>query len=83
MGLRPTKVMRNGSHSATTVPASATLPFVISTEAYPDFLLRNTGHDHACDFLSLWRYTDHSIQIRIFPVRPPFIWLWCRQRRRG
>ena len=33
MGLRPTKVMKNGSCSATTVPQSTAPPFVISTEA--------------------------------------------------
>jgi hypothetical protein len=27
---------------------SATLPFVISTEANPDFLLRAAGDDHVC-----------------------------------
>jgi hypothetical protein len=27
---------------------STALPFVISTEAYPDFLLRSAGHDHVC-----------------------------------
>jgi hypothetical protein len=27
---------------------SATLPFVIPTEAYPDFLLRSTGQGHVC-----------------------------------
>jgi hypothetical protein len=31
--LRPPKVMQNGSCSATTLPGSAALPFVISTEA--------------------------------------------------
>ena len=33
MGQRPTKVMKNGSCSATTVVGSAVLPFVISTGA--------------------------------------------------
>ena len=28
-----------------------TLPFVISTEAYPDFLLRAAGNDHHAVFL--------------------------------
>jgi hypothetical protein len=30
--------MKNGSRSATTLPENAALPFVIPTEAYPDFL---------------------------------------------
>jgi hypothetical protein len=33
MGLGPPKVMNNGSCSATAVPGSAALPFVISTGA--------------------------------------------------
>jgi hypothetical protein len=33
MGLRPTKVMKNGSCSATTLSGNTTLPFVISTGA--------------------------------------------------
>ena len=44
----PPKVMKNGSYSATTLPGSTALPFVISTEAYPDFLLRAAGNDHVC-----------------------------------
>jgi hypothetical protein len=43
-------VMKNGSCSATTVDGGTALPFVISTEAYPDFLLRTVGSDHGCDF---------------------------------
>jgi hypothetical protein len=54
MGLWPAfglpKVMKNGSYSATTLPGSTALPFVISTEAYPDFLLRAAGNDHVCGF---------------------------------
>jgi hypothetical protein len=46
----PAKVMKNGSCSATTVDGSTALPFVISTEAYPDFLLRAAGNDHVCGF---------------------------------
>jgi hypothetical protein len=41
-------VMKSGSCSATTVPRRTALPFVISTEAYPDFLLRAAGKDHVC-----------------------------------
>ena len=44
------KVMKNGSYSATTLPGRTALPFVISTEAYPDFLLRAAGNDHVCGF---------------------------------
>jgi hypothetical protein len=44
----PPKVMKNGSCSATTVDGSATLHFVISTEAYPDFLLRAASDGHVC-----------------------------------
>jgi hypothetical protein len=42
--------MKNGSCSATTVDGDTALPFVISTEAYPDFLLRAAGNDHVCGF---------------------------------
>jgi hypothetical protein len=41
----------NGSYSATTLHASAALPFVISTGANPDFLLRAAGDDHVCGSL--------------------------------
>jgi hypothetical protein len=41
-------VMKNGSCSATTVDGSATLHFVISTEANPDFLLRAASDGHVC-----------------------------------
>jgi hypothetical protein len=34
----------------TSAPAVATLPFVIPTEAYPDFLLRAAGDDDVCGF---------------------------------
>jgi hypothetical protein len=30
------------------LPDGAPLPFVISTEAYPDFLLRAAGDEHVC-----------------------------------
>jgi hypothetical protein len=46
----PPEVMKNGSCSAATLPGSTALPFVISTEAYPDFLLRAAGNDHVCGF---------------------------------
>jgi hypothetical protein len=53
-GLRPTSemkmVMKNGFCSATSLSGSAALPFVISTEANPDFLLRAAGNDHVCGF---------------------------------
>ena len=48
MGLQPPKAMKNRFSSATTLSGSATLPFVISTEANPDFLLRAAGDDHVC-----------------------------------
>src|SRR5277367_229622 len=44
----PPKVMKNGSCSATTVDGGTALPFVISTEAQPNFLLRDAGDDHVC-----------------------------------
>jgi hypothetical protein len=46
----PPQVMKTSSHSATTVAGSAALPFVISTEAYPDFLLRGTYQGYGCGF---------------------------------
>jgi hypothetical protein len=46
----PPKVMKNALCPATTLHGSATLPFVISTEAYPDFLPHNTHDCHACGF---------------------------------
>jgi hypothetical protein len=48
--LGPPKVMKNGFCSATTVDGGTTLPFVISTGAHPDFLLRAAGNDHVCGF---------------------------------
>jgi hypothetical protein len=48
MGLSANKGDENGSYSATTVTGRTALPFVISTEAYPDFLLRAAGDDHVC-----------------------------------
>jgi hypothetical protein len=50
IGLRPTQGGECGSCSATTFPGSTALPFVISTGAYPDFLLRDAGNDHVCGF---------------------------------
>jgi hypothetical protein len=43
--------MKNDFCAATSLSSSAALPFVISTEAYPDFLLRAAGNDHVCGFL--------------------------------
>jgi hypothetical protein len=45
-----TVVAENGPCSATTLPGSTALPFIISTEAYPDFLLCAAGNDHVCGF---------------------------------
>jgi hypothetical protein len=39
----PPKVMKSAFLLATTLHGSAILPFVVSTEAYPDFLLRTAG----------------------------------------
>ncbi|MDT7811690.1 MAG: hypothetical protein QOJ42_1606 [Acidobacteriaceae bacterium] len=50
-GLRPTYEDENGFYSATSLPRSAALPFVISTGAHPDFLPRSPGQDRACAFL--------------------------------
>ena len=44
----PPKVMKNGCYSATTLPGRTAHPFVISTEAYPDFLLLAASDDHVC-----------------------------------
>ncbi|MDX6458811.1 MAG: hypothetical protein QOE55_2508 [Acidobacteriaceae bacterium] len=41
MGQRPTYEDENGFYSATSLPGSAALPFVISTGAHPDFLPRS------------------------------------------
>ncbi|MEA2541981.1 MAG: hypothetical protein QOH35_3347 [Acidobacteriaceae bacterium] len=51
MGLRPTYEDENGFDSATSLPGSAALPFVISTGAHPDFLPRSPGQDRVCAFL--------------------------------
>jgi hypothetical protein len=48
MGLWPTQGEKNGSCSASTLSGSTDLPFVISTEAYPDFLPRAASDDHVC-----------------------------------
>ena len=44
----PPAVMKNGFYSAATFPGSTVLPFVISTGAYPDFLLHTASDDHLC-----------------------------------
>src|SRR5271168_3635033 len=46
-------------HLANTLPGTAVLPFVISTGANPDFLLRAASEDHVCG--SPWRepHADH------------------------
>jgi hypothetical protein len=43
--------MKNPFYPATAFHGTATLPFVISTEANPDFLPRGTGQDRVCAFL--------------------------------
>jgi hypothetical protein len=45
------KGMKNAFYVATTFHGSATLPFVIPTGAYPDFLPRCTGQGRVCAFL--------------------------------
>jgi hypothetical protein len=50
MGLRPTQADENALCSATILYGSFALPFVIPTEAYPDFLSRSTHDCHACGF---------------------------------
>jgi hypothetical protein len=47
----PPKAMKNGSCSATIVHGGITLPFVISTGADPDFLLRSASNVHSCALL--------------------------------
>jgi hypothetical protein len=47
MARGPPKVMKNG-FCATFLPGSASLPLVIPTGAYPDFLLRAASDDHVC-----------------------------------
>ena len=59
--MSPPKVTKNGSYSATTLPGRTALPFVISTEADPDFLLRIASNDHVCG--SPWR-EPHAINQR-------------------
>ncbi|MDT7815616.1 MAG: hypothetical protein QOJ42_5532 [Acidobacteriaceae bacterium] len=51
MGQRPIYEDENGFYSATSLPGSAALPFVISTGAHPDFLPRSPEQDRACAFL--------------------------------
>jgi hypothetical protein len=51
MGLRPTQGDEKRLLSEAALQGSAALPFVISTEAYPDFLPRFTGQGHVCAFL--------------------------------
>ncbi len=51
MGLGLTqKVMNKAFRPRPLSHGSATLPFVISTEAYPDFLPRSTRNDRVCGF---------------------------------
>jgi hypothetical protein len=51
MGLRPPKVMKNCSRSATTLPESHPFPLVIPTGADPDFLLRAVATNKYAVFL--------------------------------
>jgi hypothetical protein len=37
-----------GALAGSSIPGSTALPFVISTEAYPDFLLRAAGNGDVC-----------------------------------
>jgi hypothetical protein len=48
MDLRPTQGNETALCLATALAGGVTLPFVISTGAYPDFLPRGTNHDHEC-----------------------------------
>jgi hypothetical protein len=41
-------VMKNNFNLATSHPGDTAVPLVISTEAYPDFLLRTANNDHGC-----------------------------------
>jgi hypothetical protein len=50
MGLRPTQWDENGFCSATALHEGVALPFVIPTEAYPDFLLRCRRQGRVCGF---------------------------------
>jgi hypothetical protein len=47
----PPKVMKNAFCPRPLSHGSVALTFVISTEAYPDFLPRGTGQDRVCAFL--------------------------------
>jgi hypothetical protein len=51
MGLWPTQGDEKRLGPATTFYATVALSFVISTEAYPDFLPRCTGQGRVCAFL--------------------------------
>ena len=51
MGLRPTQGDEKRLLLKAALHESPALPFVISTEAYPDFLPRCTGQDRVCAFL--------------------------------
>ena len=48
MGVWPTQADENQLLFSNYSPGSTALPFVISTEAYPDFLLRAAGNAHVC-----------------------------------
>jgi hypothetical protein len=48
--------MKNGSCSATTLPGSTALPFVVSTGAYPDFLLQDAATTTYAVFLKKTAY---------------------------
>jgi hypothetical protein len=50
LGLRPTEADETASVQQPLSPGSTALPFVISTEAYPDFLLRGTYQGYGCGF---------------------------------
>jgi hypothetical protein len=50
MGLRATQGDEKRLLSKAALHESAALPFVISTEAYPDFLPRRTRSVHVCAF---------------------------------
>jgi len=50
MGLWPIQGDENGFCSATALHGGVTLPFVIPTGAYPDFLLRCRRQGRVCGF---------------------------------
>jgi hypothetical protein len=50
MGLRPTQGDEKRLGPATTPYETVALPFVIPTEANPDFLLRCARQSHVCGF---------------------------------